>query len=543
MSLEQHSARAPIESPSGRRASDPSSASDWRYAKVLFLLVLAACGAGKEDDETPSNGAPPAPAPSTVPAPCTTAPALFSASVWPSLNTSCTGCHVQGGIAGGTHLVFAPTASEIANYNILRDFAKTSGDLLLSKTIGMPSHGGGAPYMNASSQAYKNLQQLIPQMTAQVCTVTVTPPPTASGGFWQDVAFAADSSVLAKAAVLFAGRNPSIDEAAAVASGGQTALRQAIRGYMQGPVFERWLDDVGDTHFLSPGVPVRGDTGYNATDWPSAGAVLDAANVTQADNATRNRFDAAARREGIELMKYIVRNDRPYTDIVTANYTVVNGILAQYLGATVQGSFTDATNDAEWRQATLPSQRLGGMREHAGVLSTHPWLSRFPTTATNRNRHRVNVMFKQFLGTDVTMMAVRPLDDGTREVPRAHRREPGVRGVPRHGRPDRRGLPELEREQPLPAVPHQRGRRSRAAVVVSVGQLSEGRQQPGLLPQRRQLVPRREGARLRQHADARWRHRQQDRAAVSGPAGGGRPALRARRRALLVPGPARPRSR
>jgi hypothetical protein len=411
MSLEQHSARAPIASPSGQLATDPSAASNWRYARVLFLLVLAACGAGKEDDETPANG--PAPAPSTVPAPCTSAPALFSASVWPSLSTSCTGCHVQGGIAGGTRLVLAPTSSEIANYNIVRDLAKTAGDLLLSKTIGMPSHGGGAPYVNASSQAYKDLQQLIPQMTAQVCTVTVTPPPTASGGFWQDVAFAADSSVLAKAAVLFAGRNPSIDEAAAVASGGQTALRQEIRGYMQGPAFERWLDDVGDTHFLSPGVPVRGDTGYNATDWPSAGAVLDAANATQADTATRNRFDAAARREGIELMKFIVRNDRPYTDIVTANYTVVNGILAQYLGATVQGSFTDSTNDAEWRQATLPSQRLGGMREHAGVLSTHPWLSRFPTTATNRNRHRVNVMFKQFLGTDVTAMAVRPLDDGS----------------------------------------------------------------------------------------------------------------------------------
>jgi len=405
MSLEQRTARAFITPTTQRRAAD------WRYTKVLFMLVLAGCGAGK-DDEEPAGATAPAPAPVTAPAPCTTAPALFTSSVWPSLNTSCSGCHVQGGIAGGTRLVLAPTASEITNYNIVRDFAKTAGDLLLSKTIGMPSHGGGAPYSNTNSTAYKNLQQLIPQMTSQVCTVTVTPPPTASGGFWQDVAFAADGAVLAKATVLFAGRNPNVSEVAAASSGAANALQQAIRGTMQGPVFERWLDDVGDTHFLSPGVPVRGDMGYNATDWPSGGAVLDAANVTQVDSATRNRFDAAARREGIELMKFIVRGDRPYTDIVTANYTVVNGILAQYLGATVQGSFTDPANDAEWRQATLPSQRLGGMREHAGVLSTHPWLSRFPTTATNRNRHRVNVMFKQFLGTDVTMMAVRPLDDG-----------------------------------------------------------------------------------------------------------------------------------
>jgi hypothetical protein len=99
--------------------------------------------------------------------------------------------------------------------------------------------------------------------------------------------------------------------------------------------------------------------------------------------------------------------------MVQGNYTVVNGILAQYLGAAVQGSFTNVDDDTEWRQATLPSARLGGVREHAGVLSTHPWLQRFPTTDTNRNRHRVNILFKQFLATDVSALAQRPLDDGT----------------------------------------------------------------------------------------------------------------------------------
>jgi hypothetical protein len=83
------------------------------------------------------------------------------------------------------------------------------------------------------------------------------------------------------------------------------------------------------------------------------------------------------------------------------------------LGATVQGTFTNKDDDTEWRQATLPSQRLGGTREHAGVLSTHPWLQRFPTTDTNRNRHRVNILFRQFLATDVSALAVRPMDDGT----------------------------------------------------------------------------------------------------------------------------------
>jgi len=384
----------------------------------LIAVLLAACGAGSDEESangsTSNNGGGGGTTTVTTPAPCTTAPASFT-GVWQSIKTSCTACHVQGGVASGTALVFMPTGTDIQNYNILRDYAKNSSSTLLAKTVGNPSHAGGKPFVDVNSTQYKALEALVPEMAAQVCvtTTTVPTPPTTAGGFWQDVAFVPDSTVLARASVLFAGRNPSAQEVVAAAASA-TAMRQTIRDYMQGPVFERFLNDVGDTHFLSPGVVVRGNNmGYDPADWPLAGAVLGAANVTQVDSATLSRFDASARREPAELMKFIVRNDKPYTDMVQGNYTVVNGILAQYLGAAVQGSFTNVADDTEWRQATLPSARLGGTREHAGVLSTHPWLQRFPTTDTNRNRHRVNILFKQFLATDVTALAQRPLDDGT----------------------------------------------------------------------------------------------------------------------------------
>ena len=373
----------------------------------VLIAVLAACGSGKEE----SAGGTARP---TAVSGCTTAPALFANTVWANLEESCTLCHVPGGLANGSALGFAPGGGMLANYNILRDYAMGSGSMLLSKTIGEPNHGGGKPYIDTASQRYKDLAKLIPEMTAQVCATTTAAAPTdgAGGGFWKGVSFSSDSTLLAKAAVLFAARNPSAAETAAVAQGGAAMLRQNLRGYMQGASFDRFLEDVGDTHFLSPGALVRGTGGYNATDWPSAGAVLGANGVTQVDNATRNRFDAAARREGVELMKYIVKNDRPYTDLVSGNYTVMNGILARFLGATVQGAFVNADDDTEWRAATLTDQRLGGMREHAGILSSQPWLSRFPTTDTNRNRHRVNMLYKQFLATDATALAVRPVDDG-----------------------------------------------------------------------------------------------------------------------------------
>ena len=377
----------------------------------LFVGLLAACGSGTNDGggDTSSPNA-------VVASACTSAPTVFTSSVWKSMSDSCTTCHAQGRVAGGTGLVFVAAGSELQNYNILRDYAKGSGDLLLAKSIGMPAHTGGKPFVDASSKPYKDMVALIPEMAQQVCVTTVAGSPpggaAAAGGFWSGVAFVNDGTVLNKASVLFAGRNPTADETTAAAAG-VPALRTTIRGYMQGPVFERFLNDVGDTHFLSPGVVVRGNNmGYNAADFPTAGAVLGAANVTQAANTVRNRFDAAAKREPIELMKYIVKADRPYTEMVAGNYTVVNGVLAEFLGATVQGAFTNKDDDTEWRPATVPSARLGGNREHAGVLSTHPWLQRFATTDTNRNRHRVNVMFKQFLATDVSALAVRPLDDG-----------------------------------------------------------------------------------------------------------------------------------
>ncbi len=101
---------------------------------------------------------------------------------------------------------------------------------------------------------------------------------------------------------------------------------------------------------------------------------------------------------------------------------VVNLLVAQYLLARVTGTFTgvatDAASDTEYLSAVLPNQRLTGDREHAGVLSTHAWLQRFPTTPTNRNRHRVYIMAKQFLATDVAALAARPIDDGgTFKVP------------------------------------------------------------------------------------------------------------------------------
>lgn len=338
---------------------------------------------------------------------CSSAPAEFTGKVWPSMSGTCTLCHLPGRVAGGSGLVFTG-GTALENYNVLRDYALKNEATLLSKVVGGMSHGGGAPFLSTTDQRYLDLAALVPVMKQSCASTPIDGP--AMGQFWNGVTFATDQKVLARAAVLFAGRNPTAAEEAAVAAGGTPVLRQTIRDYMQGPGFQAFLDEIGETWFLTRGSTIIGNNmGYVTADWPSAINIIN--NTGLAANE-RNRFINSARIEPIELMKYIVNNDRSWADMVSGNYTVVNAILAQYLQATVNGTFANPLDDTVFLPATLPSQRLGGTREHAGVLSTQAWLSRFPTTPTNRNRHRVYIMARQFLGTDVSALAVRPIDDG-----------------------------------------------------------------------------------------------------------------------------------
>jgi hypothetical protein len=222
-----------------------------------------------------------------------------------------------------------------------------------------------------------------------------------SGSFWTGVALMDNATTLSKAATKFAGRNPTAAEIAA-ASASEQALRTTIRSYLQGPTFDRFLDETGMTQFLVNRVVARGNNrGLSNTDFPML------ANLGTSAGA----FDLALRREPIELMKFVVKTDKSWKDMVQGDYTVVNPVMAQFLGAQVLEPFANATDNNEWRPARIP-ERLGGNREHAGVLSTHAWLDSFPTTPTNRNRHRVNVMAWQFLATDVTALAARPIEDG-----------------------------------------------------------------------------------------------------------------------------------
>jgi len=373
-----------------------------RIAMPLLAIVgvLAGCGGGDTGNTTT-----PAAAVQATAATCATPPQLFTASVWPAVNSNCVLCHRAGAVASGTRLVFSVGATAEQNYGVLRTFAAANSDLLMSKTIGLPTHSGGKPFVDANSQQYKDLSALLPKLK-ESCSTEVL----ATGQFYKGVKFADNATMLGKASVLFAARNPTAAEKSTVAAGGDAALRSTIRGYMTGPAFDSFLTEAGHVQFLINGVVVFGnDRGLNAADFPMAAAVI---NNNNPPAGVRARFETAIRAEPVNLMKYIVNNDRSWKEIVAGKYTVVNGLTAQLLGAQVQGSFMDPTNDSEFLPAVIPDTRMGGNREHAGVLAMHATLDRFPTTDTNRNRHRVSEMMKRFQGVYIPLLASRPIEDG-----------------------------------------------------------------------------------------------------------------------------------
>ena len=160
----------------------------------------------------------------------------------------------------------------------------------------------------------------------------------------------------------------------------------------------------------------------------------------------------------MKLIEHVVRNDRPFTEVVTADYIMVSPYTARGYGVfdEVKDKFKNPDDPFEYvpgeaEGARRPEQEqqnqdsATGFYPHAGLLSTFQYLTRYPTTETNRNRLRARMYYQHFLGVDVLELAARVSDAAT-----VHGQVQGpddgggrVRGVPQDARPGRRAVPGL----------------------------------------------------------------------------------------------------
>jgi len=339
---------------------------------------------------------------------------FFADRVWaPLMASNCAMCHEPTGVAAEKGAKFRLLTAvypgfieaNLENIKSLKGYEYEGIPLLLAKPTGVVDHGGGY-VLDPEGELHDDVAELLVQLDDPIeC------PPTPPSAAFPDVQLLTPEQTLRKAALHLVGRLPTAEERAAVAEGGEAALHAALDVFMTEDAFYERLAEIYNDVFFTDIYLTRDSVQLlNATtpDFPNVLKYFDKVDVMPADQKTRIR--RAVGREPLALIQYIVRNNLPFTDILLAPYTVFTPDSAWLYGVDV--AFDDPNDPSELKPGTLKVTRNGKELgfPHAGVLTSPMWLNRFPTTATNRNRHRARMVYDQFLATDVLALASQAID-------------------------------------------------------------------------------------------------------------------------------------
>jgi len=370
----------------------------------LLALMAAACG----PEALPQPAGPDIDPEAGVQ--CPTTRDFFSQQVWPGvLGTTCIGCHGPGGVAVENDAAFKLLPSNYpgfieANLAVVEEISRKKYDdisLLLAKPMGLDAHGGGT-LMSEGDPSYRLLSELIDRLKqGDPCDGLSRDPDFAR------VEMLDPAATYRKATLHLAGRLPTDAEQKELADKGEEALTPLLDALMKEDAFFARLKEMFNDIFLTDRYFPNEEAVnlLNREAYPLSGDWYDAQ-----DEATRRAINRGLAREPLELLAHIVRNGKPFSEILTAKYTVVNPFTAQLYGMNLE--FKDPTDENEWQEAEviLIVEGRRARLPHAGILTNPMWLNRFPTSDTNRNRHRARNVMQQFLATDILKVAERPID-------------------------------------------------------------------------------------------------------------------------------------
>lgn len=372
---------------------------------ALIPLALTACrgdGPDSNDEETIE----------IVDSDCVTNKDHFSKEVWkPVLEQRCFSCHNQSGQAKFSNFVLQPSSqtgyldtnleafAEIARYEV------EGKSVLLQKPLGDLNHEGG-PVLQEDSPEFKALAGMIERVKNPViCEDSET-----LDKHFDDVELLTPEETLRKTTLNLGGRLPTPEEFAVVEEKGIDGMDQVIDNLAKEDVFYVRIKEMFNDMFLtdrylgnSNAVGLLDGDIFPESRWYQDRDENDLTNEDPAEVEAANLYaNNSVAREPLELIAYVVRNDRPFTEIITADYMLVNPFSARIYGA--EASFANKLNQNDWQEGKITGQ------PHSGILTSPMFLNRFPTTATNRNRHRSRMIYQFFLATDVMALAERPLD-------------------------------------------------------------------------------------------------------------------------------------
>ncbi|WP_156040903.1 DUF1588 domain-containing protein [Chondromyces apiculatus] len=350
---------------------------------------------------------------------CVSDEMYFAEQTWSQvLNASCIGCHNPQGIAGNTSLVLKNSSEAgflSANMEIFKQVAtlEQGGEsLVLLKPTQKVSHGGGN-VIKEGSKEYEILTEMVRRYKEPSACETDTT------AFFQGVQLASAPETLRMAALELLGRLPTEAEEKAVDEGGMEALDVILDQYLHEEAFYIRLKEIyGDVFNTDRYLMGEDAMGVIQSNRAMEGYEPRWYNGLQYDEALIEKYGAESwsdlvntlrrytvqgvAREPLELVAHVVRNDRPFTEILTADYMLVNPFSAKAYQI-----------EAEFQNEADPTEFVEVKREgypHSGVISSEMWLARHPTSETNLNRHRSRMVYQAFLGTDILKLAERRLD-------------------------------------------------------------------------------------------------------------------------------------
>lgn len=104
-------------------------------------------------------------------------------------------------------------------------------------------------------------------------------------------------------------------------------------------------------------------------------------------SSTRYEVAAAIAEEPLALIEYVVRNDMPFTEIVTANWSVLNEVSSLMWDNHDYDQSTGGEQKVQWTDG----------RPQSGIISSNGMLIRHPSNGANYHRGRANVLSDSLL--------------------------------------------------------------------------------------------------------------------------------------------------
>ncbi len=384
----------------------------WRLG--LMVLAVAGCQGllGKLDNGSSVDGAGGGPTGDS----CTDARRSFAVKIFSHAMRSCQACHLPEGAAGSAKAKFqivnayAPNFID-SNLAMLRDYVKLEAGgqpLLLLKPLGQLGHAGGA-VLAEDSDDFKTLQTFVKTLKDD------RQPPCPSDSTLS-VTLASPAETFRKAALQLAGRLPLESEQAAVVT--EESLEQAIVKLTQEEAFyqrlmEMWGDELG-THI---GLSAEAVTSYGHAD-----EFINRMSPTFSEEK-RALLGASLTQEPLRRIAYVVRNDKPFTEVVSGNYLVANPYTAKAYGLMHEKAMVP-THFEQWMAVVGPPIQSTDRNANpyqdsvksvvavaqAGVLTTPAFLYRWPTLPSNQSRLRAAKVLKTFLATDALSLSHSAID-------------------------------------------------------------------------------------------------------------------------------------